>query len=121
MADDSFEAYKGYTLDFETCPETDTLHGRIGNIKDVVTCHGHSREDLYDAFKEAVDDYLETCLENDETPDAPCCGCFSIRTTPDIHRQCLLAARAEGESLETWAAAVLAAAAESAIASRGKG
>lgn len=110
MPKNNFDAYKGYTLDYEACLESDNLHGRIGNIKDVVTCHGQTPEELYDAFKEAVDDYLETCRENDEAPDAPCCGCFSVQTTPDLHRKCLLAAQAKGESLDAWVASVLEAA-----------
>lgn len=103
----NFDAYKGYTIDFEVCLESDLLHGRIGNIKDVVTFHGKTPKELYESFKEAVDDYLETCLENGEEPDKPFSGFFNIRTSPDVHRKCVLAAKSKGESLNSWASLVL--------------
>lgn len=103
----NFDAYKGYALDFEVCIEDDMLHGRIANIKDVVTFHGATPKELYESFKEAVEDYLETCRENGEEPDKPYSGYFNVRTSPDVHRKCVLAAKSQGESLNSWASEVL--------------
>lgn len=111
------EPYKGYTFDSEVCVDSNLLHGHISNIKDIVTFHGQTPKELFEAFKDAVDDYLEACQENGEEPDKPFSGFFNIRTTPDIHRKCVLAAKSRGESLNAWASSVLDAAASQQIGS----
>ena len=57
--------YKGFytTIHFER--ETNTYYGKIEEIKDLVTWETESDDflDLYIAFSDAVDDYLEFCDE----------------------------------------------------------
>lgn len=110
--DDDFAAYKGYTLAVEVQAAGEALHGRIANITDIVTCHGDTPQALYASFMEAVDDYCDTCRETGAAPEAPCCGLVSLCLAPEIERRCRLAARSRGQSLEDWAAAVLARAAD---------
>ncbi|MFU2207379.1 hypothetical protein [Solidesulfovibrio sp. C21] len=68
MGDDTcYTTYKGYCLE---CAEEDgELHGHIAGIRDVVTFHGETPEALMDAFREAVDDYLDVCGEACLAPD----------------------------------------------------
>ena len=56
-----YATYKGYCLQCQV--EDGGLHGRIAGIRDVVTFHGETPEDLQCAFEEAVDDYLDVCTE----------------------------------------------------------
>lgn len=57
--------YRGYTATIEFDPDERVLHGRVDNIRDVVSFHAASVDQLQVAFEEAVDDYLEFCTELD--------------------------------------------------------
>ena len=70
MANDAcYATYKGYCLQCQV--EDGGLHGRIADIRDVVTFHGETPQDLQHAFEEAVDDYLSVCGDACLPPDAP--------------------------------------------------
>ena len=64
-----YATYKGYCLEYQV--EDGGLHGRIAGIRDVVTFHGDTPQELQRAFEEAVDDYLSVCGEAFLSPDAP--------------------------------------------------
>ncbi|HEX8433330.1 MAG TPA: type II toxin-antitoxin system HicB family antitoxin [Longimicrobium sp.] len=96
------KSYKGYTATVEFDADEMLLHGRIDNIKDVVTFHADSVEQLESRFHEAVDDYLDLCAERGEQPDKPYSGRFVVRLDPDQHRRVALSADRKGVSLNTW-------------------
>ena len=52
--------YKGFKGSVET--EGNIYYGKITNIKDLVTYESYSNKGLETAFKEAVDDYIETVI-----------------------------------------------------------
>jgi len=52
--------YKGYAARIEYSEEDKCFIGHIAGIRDIVGFHGDSVKSLLSAFKEAVDDYLET-------------------------------------------------------------
>ena len=60
---EKMKAYKGYTATVEFDPDEMLLHGRVDNIRDVVTFHASSTADLQREFEAAVDDYLDFCSE----------------------------------------------------------
>jgi predicted HicB family RNase H-like nuclease len=64
-----FATYKGYRLECQV--EDGGLHGRIAGIRDLVTFHGETPQELQHAFEEAVDDYLSVCGDACLSPDAP--------------------------------------------------
>ena len=68
-SDACYATYKGYCLECQV--EEGGLHGRIAGIRDVVTFHGDTPQELQRAFEEAVDDYLSVCGEACLSPDAP--------------------------------------------------
>jgi predicted HicB family RNase H-like nuclease len=47
------------------------IHGRITGIKDVVTFEGKTVEEIVQAFRDSVDDYLAFCEEYGETAEKP--------------------------------------------------
>lgn len=96
------KSYKGFTATVEFDADEMLLHGRIDNIKDVVTFHAGSVEQLQSHFQEAVDDYLDLCSERGEEPDKPYSGRFVVRLDPDQHRRAALSADRKGVSLNTW-------------------
>lgn len=101
--------YKGYTATVEFDADEMVLHGRVDNIRDVVTFHAASVEQLQSAFEEAVDDYLDLCETRGEQPERPFSGRFVLRVEPELHRQIAIRAAREGKSLNAWILTVLSA------------
>ena len=66
--------YKGYAARIEYSDEDACLVGHIAGIKDIVGFHGDSVSEMRDAFKEAADDYLETCEYLNRQPSKPFSG-----------------------------------------------
>ena len=91
--------YKGYQGSVDFSLEDRVLHGKILHINDLVTFEAESIAALEEAFREAVEDYLEFCEEEGVDPDKPCSGTFNIRVGPDIHRRLSLVAARTGVSL----------------------
>ena len=56
-------------VDFDE--QAEIFHGEIINIRDVLTFQGKSVSELWQAFKDSVEDYPEFCVECGEEPDKP--------------------------------------------------
>ncbi|MGZ3632812.1 MAG: type II toxin-antitoxin system HicB family antitoxin [Parachlamydiaceae bacterium] len=93
--------YKGYAGHVEYDDEAKIFHGEVLGIKDVVTFQGTTVDEIEQAFKDSVDDYLAFCKERGEEPDRPFSGKFSLRIPPDLHAKLSIAAQIQGESLNT--------------------
>jgi len=63
--------YKGYFGTAEVNVVDNILFGKLLFINDIVTYVADSPEKLKVAFEEAVDDYLQTCAELGDEPNAP--------------------------------------------------
>lgn len=61
--------YKGYTAQVELDAEAGLLHGEVLDTRDVITFQGKSVDELQEAFRESIDDYLEFCAQRGEEPD----------------------------------------------------
>ena len=94
--------YKGYTGRVEFDDEAMLFHGEVIGLRDVVTFQGTSVEELEEAFRDSVDDYLEFCAERGEEPDKQFSGRFVLRLPPQLHRDIYLRAQREGKSLNLW-------------------
>jgi len=94
--------YKGYVAQVEFDPEDRIFFGRIMGIRDIVTFHGVTVDELEDSFKEAVDHYLETCARLGDEPDKPYSGKLTLRLPPDIHAEIATAAAVSGKSINKW-------------------
>jgi len=66
--------YRGYIAHIEFDADDRLFFGRLAGIRDIVTFHGRTVDELELAFKEAVDHYLATCAELGESPDKPYSG-----------------------------------------------
>lgn len=91
--------YKGYTGHVEFDDEARLFHGEVLDTRDVISFQGISVEQLEQAFRESIDDYLEFCAERGEEADRPFSGRLMVRLSPDLHRSLYLRARREGKSL----------------------
>jgi predicted HicB family RNase H-like nuclease len=94
--------YKGYTGHVEFDDESGVLHGEVLDLRDVITFQGKSTEEIEQAFRDSIDDYLEFCQERGEEPDKPLSGRLMVRLPPYLHRRVYVTARREGKSLNQW-------------------
>lgn len=99
--------YKGYLARTEFDEEANIFHGEVVNTRDVITFQGKSVDELWQAFRDSVEDYLAFCAERGEKPEPPFSGRFTVRLSPEQHRQVILAAEKVGESVDRWAAEAL--------------
>ena len=93
--------YKGFSARIEYSDEDGCFIGRVAGIQDVIGFHGQSVAKLRAAFKEAIDDYLETCARVGKQPNKPYSGQFRLRLSPDLHARVAIAADSKGKSLNT--------------------
>lgn len=99
--------YKGYAARIEFDSEDRVFFGRLAGIQDIITFHGKTVDELEDAFKEAVDDYLATCAQRGEKPNKPYSGKLTLRIPPRVHAAVSTAAETSGKSLNQWVADLL--------------
>ena len=76
--------YKGYFTNVEYSQEDQILFGKIEGIRDLVTFECENAGEVEQAFKEAVDDYLEFCEEEGKDPNKSFSGSFNVRVSPEL-------------------------------------
>ncbi|MGH2411114.1 MAG: type II toxin-antitoxin system HicB family antitoxin [Chloroflexota bacterium] len=94
--------YKGYTGKVIFDDEAGILFGTVNDIRDVITFHGASVDEVRQAFHDSVDAYLTFCAELGDAPEKPYSGKILYRTAPSRHRQIAHAARLAGLSVNAW-------------------
>lgn len=103
----SILTHKGYSARVEFDDEDGIFFGMIAGLRDGVGFHADSVEGLRTAFREAVEDYLETCARIGKDPNKVYSGQVMFRISPETHRRAALAAELSGKSLNQWAEDVL--------------
>jgi len=99
--------YKGYAARIEFDAEDRIFFGRLTGIRDMVTFHGQTVNELEAAFKEAVDHYLDTCARLGDAPNKPYSGKLTLRIPPSVHAAIASAAETSGKSLNKWVSDLL--------------
>ncbi len=99
--------YKGYAARIDFDAEDRIFFGRLTGIRDIVTFHGKTVDELYAAFEEAVDHYLEICAKLGDEPNKPYSGKLTLRIPPSVHAAIATAAETSGKSLNKWVADLL--------------
>ena len=94
--------FRGYIATVEFDDEADIFHGEVINLRDVITFQGKSVEELRQAFKDSIEDYLDFCAARNEEPERPFSGKFSLRIDPNLHRRISIQARLAKKSLNHW-------------------
>ncbi|WP_395543065.1 type II toxin-antitoxin system HicB family antitoxin [Neotabrizicola sp. sgz301269] len=100
-------SYRGYAARIDYDDADGIFTGRIAGIRDGVGFHADTVEGLREAFREAVEDYLETCARIGKEPQKTYSGQMMFRVDPEVHRKAALAAELAGKSLNAWAEEVL--------------
>ncbi|MCP4654535.1 MAG: type II toxin-antitoxin system HicB family antitoxin [bacterium] len=112
--------YDDYIAKIDYEEESGLFHGRVINIRDVVNFYGSSADELRTEFQNSMDAYLEVCKEEGIEPDRPFSGRFNVRMQPELHRAVADASAVAGKSINKWVIDVLADAAKTYYAPRGK-
>ncbi len=99
--------HQGYSARIEYDDADGIFFGRIAGIRDGVTFHADTVDGLRAAFREAVEDYVETCRKIGKAPQKAYSGQMMFRVDPELHRRAANAAELAGKSLNQWAEEVL--------------
>lgn len=94
--------YKGYHGNVEFDEKAGLFHGEVVDLRDVITFQGKSVDELQQAFRDSIDDYLDFCRERGEDPDKPFTGRLMLRLPTEIHRRVYVRAKKEGKSLNEY-------------------
>ena len=94
--------YNGYHAVVTFDDEVGILHGEVIDTRDVITFQGKSVDELRQAFRDSVEEYLKICAERNREPDKPFSGRVVLRMEPEIHRAVVTAAKTGGVSLNSW-------------------
>ena len=108
--------YRGYSAAVEFDPDDEIFFGKLAGIRDGVGFHADTASELKAAFREAVDDYIETCAKIGKSPDKPYSGKVMFRVDPLVHARVAKAAELSGQSLNSWAEEALRRAADADMA-----
>lgn len=82
--------------------EEPIFYGKIEFIRAAVTYEATDAKGLKNAFKEAVEDYLETCRTQKIEPELPFKGSFNVRLGPELHRLVAIAAEQQRVSINKF-------------------
>ena len=94
--------YNGYHAVVTFDEEVGLLHGEVIDTRDVITFQGKSVDELEQAFRASVGEYLKICEERGRVPDKPFSGRVVLRMEPETHRAVSGAARISRKSLNSW-------------------
>jgi predicted HicB family RNase H-like nuclease len=94
--------YKGYIGVIEYDDEAGIFHGEVINLRDVITFQGTGVDELRQALKDSVEDYLEFCAVRGEEPEKPFSGSLPLRIEPELHRKIYIKAKQTGKSVNRF-------------------
>jgi predicted HicB family RNase H-like nuclease len=100
--------YKSYVGSAHYSDEDEVFHGKLEGIRDLVTYEGSDVAGLKQSFKDAVDDYLETCRKLGKTPETPFKGTFNVRVGRELHKRAAVYAAEHKKKLNTVVSEALA-------------
>ncbi len=91
--------YKHYKAKIEYNDEYKMFYGRVLGIRDVISFHGKSVDELQQHFSETIEDYIKTCKEIGKDPERSYGGAFNVRPGADVHKDLAMLADEDGVSL----------------------
>ena len=94
--------YKGYVGSVEFSEEDGIFYGKVMGIRSLISYEGESAKELIQDFHEAVDDYLELCVEKRIEPEKAYKGSFNVRISPDLYRSIAIHAIQDGMTLNKY-------------------
>jgi predicted HicB family RNase H-like nuclease len=101
-------SYKEYIASIHFSSEDEVFYGKILGINDVVIFEGQTVKELKKSFKDAVEDYIATCIAERKEPEKTYKGSFNVRISPATHRKAALIAVQKNVSLNDFVKAAIA-------------
>jgi predicted HicB family RNase H-like nuclease len=99
--------HKGYLGEIWMDEDARVFRGKVVNILDTVTFQGKTFDEVNEAFRDSVEDYLEFCESRGEDADRPFSGRIPLRVTPEVHRALSIAAKVHNVSLNAFVGSFL--------------
>jgi predicted HicB family RNase H-like nuclease len=93
-----YKGYKGYAV-YDA--EAKIFHGDVLGLRAVITFQGKTTEELEQAFKDSIDDYLEWCKERGKKPQKSYSGKLNVRLAPELHEKLSHESILAGKSLNS--------------------
>jgi len=100
--------YKNYYASVHFSAGDEVFYGKILGINDLVSFEGSSVKELKKAFKEAVEDYLDACMEVGKNPEKTYKGTFNVRVPVTLHKEASLFAAIHNITLNEFVKTALA-------------
>ena len=94
--------YKSYYATIHYSAEDEIFYGKLIGVNDLISFEGVSVIEIKEAFREAVDDYIETCRELGKEAEKPYKGSFNVRIPSDLHKQAVIQAASKNMSLNDF-------------------
>ncbi len=95
--------YKGFIATVKYSDEDEAFIGHIEGINSVVSFEGQSVSELKDAFKGAVESYLDFCFRNGvKNAQKSYTGIFNVRLNSDLHYKAVITAKSMGITLNSF-------------------
>lgn len=88
--------YKGYYGSVNFDSDDLVFYGKLEFINSLISYEGETATEIDAAFKEAVNDYLDTCIARDVEPEKPFKGSLNIRIGRELHEKAALIAKEIG-------------------------
>lgn len=103
-------SYKGYTARIEFSADDKVFFGRVLGIRDVVTFHADTVEDLMGEMRETIDFYNEVCEKEGKPPKKDYSGKLLFRFPNELHARIAENAARRGKSINEFGKEVFEAA-----------
>ena len=94
--------YKEFIGNVNFSEEDGVFFGKVLGIADSISFEGDSVQALTEDFHSAIDEYLQLCAEVGKDPRKSYKGSFSIRISPELHREAAVIAGRHGMSLNAF-------------------
>lgn len=94
--------YKGYSGFVVYDDNARIFHGEVAGLKAVITFQGTTVDEIEQAFKDSIDDYIDWCKERDVEPEKAYSGKFSLRMPPDLYVKIAALAGQNGMSINSY-------------------
>lgn len=94
--------YNGYIGSVNFSEKDNIFFGKIEGIDGLVNFEGESVKELTKAFHQAVDDYLEYCVEEGIEPRKNYSGSLNVRISPETHSRIAILAKQMGISINAF-------------------
>jgi predicted HicB family RNase H-like nuclease len=101
--------YKGYTARIEFDEANGIFWGKVLGLPSYtnISFEGQTVDQLTNDFHQAINFYIDDCAQSGKSALKPASGKLMLRVDPEVHSAALIAAEANGVSLNQWAAKVL--------------